>query len=166
MRCRQLRYLWPLAVVITGLLLSAGGGTAQQVPPTVEGKKELTASIVRFGILVALDDKINGNVDGAVGGVVLVMVPKETDDTSLGYLESTPNSTGRLWQYSGWSAITTAGFFLDRPLRYRIGVEFEEAFRIDGPSASAMLTVALLAVVNGHRLREGASMTGMIMPDG
>jgi hypothetical protein len=140
---------------------------AQSLPTAVEGKADLPMSLTRFQILVAQPSATDpGRITGGVGRVVLILIPKESEEASLGYLESTPGSTGPLWRESGWVAITTAALFVDRPLRHRIAIEFEQPYRIEGPSGSAMLTIALLAALNGHELRDRTTMTGMIMPDG
>lgn len=153
-----------LALILVVVLLVPGGALGQGVPAQTEDKSPPVALINRFKILYAVQQ--GSSVTGALGNVALVLVTKGSEDTSVGYLESAPDSTGNLWRHSGWSAVATARLFSNGPINYRIAIEFEDSFKVDGPSASGMLTIAILAALNGHRLREDATMTGMIMPDG
>ena len=75
-------------------------------------------------------------------------------------------AVGDMWRSSGWMAALVATTLLDQdPTRYRIA--FDLGGRVDGPSAGALTTSGLLALLGDFgALRTDTTMTGTINPDG
>ena len=77
--------------------------------------------------------------------------PKSDDDTvRLDFSEDEPNGLGDQSRAASWNAVTTAMLLTGAPLsgQYR----FEISGPIDGPSAGALKTVAILSLMRGDTL--------------
>ena len=106
-------------------------------------------------------------VQGSGGGVgkETVSIQKSDDDTvRLDFSEDEPNGLGDQSRAASWNAVTTATLLTGAPLsgQYR----FEISGPIDGPSAGALKTVAILSLMRGDELADDITMTGTINPDG
>lgn len=83
----------------------------------------------------------------------------------VGFFESEVGGSGPDWRAAGWMASMVAGQSHDfDPSTTQ--VSFDVAGMIDGPSAGALMTVGVLAVLRGDEVRQDAAMTGTITPDG
>ena len=65
---------------------------------------------------------------------------------------------------ASWSAVTVATLLSGAPLEGRY--QFQISGPIDGPSAGALKTVAVLSLLRGDKLDHTITMTGTINPDG
>ncbi len=83
----------------------------------------------------------------------------------VGFFEEEVGGIGPQWHASGWIAVLL-GSMLEGvdPTDYEFS--FSVGGYIDGPSAGALMTVGVLAALRGDTVREDASMTGTINPDG
>ncbi len=83
----------------------------------------------------------------------------------VGFFEEEVGGIGPQWHASGWVAV-----LLSSMLSGTDPTDYEFAFSvggyIDGPSAGALMTVGVLAALRGDSVREDATMTGTINPDG
>ena len=88
----------------------------------------------------------------------------QAGELRVGFYEEEVGGTGPQWHASGWMAVVLASM-LDRvdPADYEFS--FGVGGRIDGPSAGALMTVGVLAALQGDKVREDAAMTGIINPD-
>ncbi len=104
------------------------------------------------------------------GGMSHARVKLEPSRTgmSLGVFETKPGGTSELWRVALWVAALTGTLQINgNPLDFRYSVETETlAGRVDGPSAGGLFAVAVMAILEGDRLSEDATMTGTINPDG
>ncbi len=105
----------------------------------------------------------------AVGGtssvIVRVRPASQPGELRVGFFEEEVQGTGNQWRASGWMAVLLASMLegVD-PTEYEFS--FSVGGRIDGPSAGTLMTVGVLAALRGDQVREDATMTGTINPDG
>jgi hypothetical protein len=91
--------------------------------------------------------------------------PNPERELRVGFYEEEVAGTGPMWRSSGWMASIVGSFLMGVDLaEYRF--TFDIGGRIDGPSAGGLMTVAVLACLLGDEVKEEASMTGTINPDG
>jgi uncharacterized protein len=111
---------------------------------------------------------VRGQGPGAEGGVgteTISLEPVTDGALRLDFSEDSVAGLGDMSRSASWSAVTVSSLLVGADLtgRYR----FEVTGPIDGPSAGALKTVALLALANGHELDvDRRTMTGSINPDG
>lgn len=107
------------------------------------------------------------NVYGGTSRVRVQVRPNESGDGEIrvGFFESEVAGSGPQWRAAGWMAVITASLILgEDPSKYEFS--FDVAGRIDGPSAGALMTAAVLAGYLGHEVNPEVTMTGTINPDG
>lgn len=105
------------------------------------------------------------NVLGGTSSVKVTVAKKENRELRVGFYESEVSGTGAQWRSSGWMAVITSALLLGiDPSTHEF--TFDVAGRIDGPSAGALMTIAVLAGYLGDEVRDDAAMTGTINPDG
>ncbi len=110
---------------------------------------------------------VRGSGQGATGGVGKeVITMEQTTDKSLrvDLSEDEVEGIGDQSRAASWNAVTVATLLTGSPLsgRYR----FEVSGYIDGPSAGALKTVAVISLMRGDTLGADITMTGTINPDG
>lgn len=151
---------------------TAAAATPAATPtPTEVATEEATPAPTEFaGGVVSIDALWFGqDAAGApVGGTssVRVEVSKKQDDTlRVGFFESEVGGSGDQWRAAGWMAVITSALLLGfDPSDYAFS--FDVAGRIDGPSAGALMTIAVLAGYLGDEVDPNLTMTGTINPDG
>ena len=79
--------------------------------------------------------------------------------------EDTPSGSGSMMRAALWQAITTTGLNLGHSLS-GTHVDWYLPGRIDGPSAGAMITVALMSALQLEPLPDDFVITGTVRPDG
>lgn len=162
-----------LALLATASLLAASlaacGGSSGGDKKSEKGKDKVSATAGPSGTgsrtLNALF-YMNGP-DGPEGGTnpVVVNVTNGGRGVRVSFTEDEVAGTGDQWRAAGWNAVTVATMLTGASLSGR-KVEFEVTGRIDGPSAGALMTVGILSVLRGDRLKDDVTMTGTINPDG
>ncbi len=106
-------------------------------------------------------------VQGTSGGVgeEVVSAQKSSDGAlRLDFSEDEPGGLGDQSRAASWNAVTTATLLSGAPLSGEY--KFEIAGPIDGPSAGALKTVAIMSLIRGDSLQQDITMTGTINPDG
>src|SRR5512147_902727 len=107
--------------------------------------------------------------DGAKGGTSSIQVrirpAAKPGELRVGFFQEEVEGTGQQWQSSGWIAVLL-GSMLEgvNPTDYEFS--FSSGGWIDGPSAGCLMTVGVLAALRNEKVREDATMTGTINPDG
>jgi hypothetical protein len=96
----------------------------------------------------------------------VVIRPKTDSGVRVGFFEKAAGGIGPYWRSAAWAATTASALMLGVDLSayeisFDVGIE-----AIDGPSASGLMTVAVLAGLLGDDVRSDAAMTGTINPDG
>lgn len=106
-------------------------------------------------------------VYGGTSRVRVSVTPNDSPDgeVRVGFFETEVAGSGEQWRAAGWMAVITASLLLgEDPSQYEFS--FDVAGRIDGPSAGALMTAAVLAGYLGHEIDPSITMTGTINPDG
>lgn len=105
------------------------------------------------------------SVMGGTSHVKVSVTEKASDDLRVGFFESEVGGSGAQWRAAGWMAVITASLLLSEdPSQHEFS--FDVAGRIDGPSAGALMTSAVLAAYLGDDIDPTVTMTGTINPDG
>ena len=102
--------------------------------------------------------------EGGVGTEVVTIDESSDGTVRLDFSEDEPGGLGDQSRAASWNAVTTATLLTGAALEGRYG--FEISGPIDGPSAGALKTVAVLSLMQGHTIDEDVTMTGTINPDG
>lgn len=168
MKPRGLGRLGRVKVVVAGLLVAALGATVgctprQDPPPSASASAEVSTT----GFALAETSMNALYVQGDSGGVSeqRVSVSKSDDgDLSIDISADEVSGVGEMSQAAAWNAVSVATLLTGAPLdtTYRFAYDG----RIDGPSAGALTTVALLSLYYGHPLLPTVTMTGTINPMG
>ena len=120
------------------------------------------------GEVVVLAAGFFRTAEGCGGGtspVQIQMEPNPRPQIQIGFFESSAGAIGEQSRAAGWMAALVSTTVLERDLSaYQIS--FSRADRVDGPSAGALMTSGLLALLRGEAFPADASMTGTINPDG
>lgn len=156
MRIRTVRP--PSAALVGLLVVSLIAGPAAAAEPRVGESRRATLRALFFA----------QGPDGAFGGFSPFTVRytrTKGKDFRVGFSEDEVAGTGDQWRAAGWNAATVATLLLGAPLK-GVRVDFDVTGRIDGPSAGALMTVGLLALIRGDKIRKDVTMTGTINPDG
>lgn len=104
---------------------------------------------------------------GESGGVGAETITRSASDDGTFRLDFSEDEVGGLGEASraaSWNAAIISTLLTGQPLSGRFGFEIQGA--IDGPSAGALKTLALIALQNGHEISETATMTGTINATG
>lgn len=110
----------------------------------------------------------SGQGEGARGGsspMTIRVEPNPSGQVAVGVIEELSGGAGSMWRSSAW----IAAFSATQALGKRLGdYEFiiKSSAIVDGPSASMLMTVAMMALMRGESLLPGSTMTGTINPDG
>ena len=135
---------------------AARQGLATPGASTAGGKREIAALWVW---------KQPEGVTGGASKVQVSVEPNKDQELRVGFFETEVGGSGPMWRSSGWMAVIMSGLLLGvDPTDYRYS--YEVGGRLDGPSAGGLVTVATLAAILGHPMRDDATMTGTINPDG
>jgi hypothetical protein len=83
----------------------------------------------------------------------------------VGFSQDEVGGTGDQWESAGWNAAAVATLLNGNPLS-GVRVDYDVTGRIDGPSAGALMTIGLLSLMRGDKVKPGITMTGTVNPDG
>jgi hypothetical protein len=105
-----------------------------------------------------------GTASGGVGKEIISAQPSSDHTLRVDFSEDEVAGLGDSSRAASWSAVTVATLLTGAPLegQYR----FEISGAIDGPSAGALKTVAVLSLMKGDTIKPDITMTGTINPDG
>jgi len=145
-------------ILAVALFVSGLGGTAVGSVETQGGEKTITLS----PLCTRFDS--SGTHIGCVNEVT-IHLRKGGNDFRVGFTEDEVAGTGDQWRAAGWNAATTATLLTGSPLT-GVEITFDVTGEIDGPSAGALMTVGVLALMRGDKVKKNISMTGTINPDG
>lgn len=131
-------------------------------PATPEPTRSAGGSVEVDALWFATDGR---SVQGGTSLVRVKVTPKDDDTLRVGFFESEVGGSGPQWRAAGWMSVITSSLLLGvDPSHYEFS--FDVAGRIDGPSAGALMTVAVLAGYLGDTVNPDATMTGTVNPDG
>ncbi|HET7036927.1 MAG TPA: S16 family serine protease [Thermomicrobiaceae bacterium] len=124
----------------------------------------VTAHSVNVDALYVSTDA-NGQPAGGTSPVKVSVQPQAGDQVSVGFFETQAGGAGPQWTSSGWMGVVTASLILAKdPTDYQFS--FSVGGQVDGPSAGALMTAAVLADYLGDEIQPTVTMTGTINPDG
>jgi len=92
----------------------------------------------------------NGRTSAAVGAVTVGVRPSVDRQLHVVFHETSVGGTAAQWQAAGWNAIAVATLVTGAPLAGR-EFDFGVTGRIDGVSAGALMTVAVIATARSNR---------------
>ncbi len=145
-----------IALVCAGLVREAGGGAALAQQPGEE------ASVV---VRAAGYYKVGDQCGGGTNPVQIRVEPNPLGQIQVGFFETTADAIGGMSKASGWLAALAATELLGVDLREH-RISFSRTDLVDGPSAGALMTSGLIALLRGDGFPDDVSMTGTINPDG
>ncbi|MGB2756643.1 MAG: S16 family serine protease [Acidimicrobiia bacterium] len=102
---------------------------------------------------------------GGYATITITMTSGTRKPLRVAISEDSVGGTGDQWRAASWSAATAALLAVGADLE---GIKFEIEIQghIDGPSAGGLMTVGMLSLLRGDRLKNDVAMTGTINPDG
>ncbi|MEY4372526.1 MAG: Lon protease [Actinomycetota bacterium] len=101
---------------------------------------------------------------GGLAKFTMSLRPSPDGALRVDFSEDEVGGMGDQYRASVWNAVTVATLLTGKPLSGEYRAEISGV--IDGPSAGALTTVAVLALLQGTALDETVTMTGTINPDG
>lgn len=142
----------------------SGGGGATTAP---SGKVSTTTGAVQTSSVAVYPlAYVNGTPPrGTSNRVDVKVAPSADQKLRVTFSEDEVSGTGDQWRAAAWSAVTVGTLLNGSPLR---GKEFTFQLRggIDGPSAGTLMTIAVIALLRGDKIKDDITMTGTINPDG
>jgi uncharacterized protein len=103
--------------------------------------------------------------EGDTNPVYIRIEANPAQHIQVGFFERSAGAIGQQWRTAGWMAALVATTLLGEDLhRQRISYTLDRL--IEGPSAGALTTSGLLALMRGETIPAHVSMTGAINPDG
>lgn len=135
-----------------------GGSAApsDDPPPARAGRRDAEVDAVWF------------NPAKKTGGTSPVSIRVEATPggkPAVAVMEQHVEGTGNMWQAAAWIAAFNASRLTGHHLGDHEFIVKSSGF-IDGPSAGMLMTAAMIALIRGDAIREDATMTGTINPDG
>ncbi|MFH1531412.1 MAG: S16 family serine protease [Pseudomonadota bacterium] len=112
--------------------------------------------------------KPQGEYKGGLSHAVIHVTPSDDPGLQVGIFETKAAGTGPSWRATIWQAVLLGSLYVGIfPTEHRYWVETESlSEKVDGPSAGALFTVAVVAALRGDAMRPEATITGTINPDG
>jgi hypothetical protein len=163
-RCRVRALVVATVVALAAAACGGGSKKSNGTTTTVAGEGASgTGSATVNPLFVATDAE--GKSTGGTNPVTVLIRPSTDGKLRVGFSEDEVAGTGDQWRAAGWSAVTVATLLTGAPLRNR-EVQFDVSGRIDGPSAGALMTVAVLSILRNEPMQNDVTMTGAINPDG
>lgn len=112
--------------------------------------------------------KPHGEYKGGLSHAEIHVAPSDDPGLQVGIFETKAAGTGPSWRATIWQSVLLGSLFVGIfPTEHRYWVETESlSEKVDGPSAGALFTVAVVAALRGDAVRPDATITGTINPDG
>ncbi|WP_308465726.1 S16 family serine protease [Rathayibacter soli] len=169
MKAIKRRMVGAFAALTTVALLSTGCGLLPQnsgadrpaatVSPAVDKPAGFKKSSVKVQVLYA-----TSNGGGGHSTQEIAVSPAKGGNTVVDFSEDEVAGFGDMTRAASWNAVTVATLLTGAPL----GTRYRFAFtgQIDGPSAGALTTAAILSLYYGDTIDPKTTMTGTIDPTG
>jgi hypothetical protein len=114
---------------------------------------------------VYVSGKEGPGVKGGTSPAKIIVKPNPSHEVRVAVFEEYSGGAGSQWRASVWMSSFLAASTLGHQLTdYEFGVS--TGGFVDGPSAGALTTAAMLAAMTGARVRPEVTMTGTVNPDG
>jgi len=109
-------------------------------------------------------DGVLSGAEGGMGDLWVEVAGNPGGRAPVRFAETVSGGVGDGWRAAVWMALLSASAVLDvDPFSLRVSVEADDA--VDGPSAGALTTVAIMAAVRKEPFLPNAVMTGTVNPD-
>lgn len=148
----------PVAVALVLALTGATLATAGSAGAADGGSKRVTLKAL------AVSQGPDGSV-GSSNAFTITYGRAPGSDFRVGFSQDEVGGTGDQWESAGWNAAAVATLLNGNPLS-GVRVDYDVNGRIDGPSAGALMTVGLLSLMRGDKIKPNITMTGSVNPDG
>ncbi|MGV3712271.1 S16 family serine protease [Pseudolysinimonas sp.] len=139
-------------------LLGLAGCSLIPLPANVAGRGFRQDGQVTVSALYAAGDT------GGVSDQTISMGISQDGDLRIDFSENEVAGFGDMTRAASWNAVTVATILTGAPLDRQYRFAFDG--RIDGPSAGALTTVAVLSLLLGDTIDPQTTMTGTINPTG
>ncbi|MGQ9730581.1 MAG: S16 family serine protease [Candidatus Zipacnadales bacterium] len=100
-----------------------------------------------------------------ISSVTVAIEPKHDIGVWVGFSANEAQGTEEAWRAAAWEATLVASLTYGIDLQ-QYAPTYTVKGPIDGPSASALLAVAVLAGLKGDKIRPNTTLTGTIVPNG
>lgn len=144
-------------LALSGCSFSFSAGDQAAAASSAVGKQAEAGSIKIQPLFVKGDS-------GGVGKETITRAPVKDGSFRIDFSEDEVSGLGDSSRAASWNAAIVSTLLTSQPLTGRFGFEIEG--KIDGPSAGALKTVALIALANGDKIPKDATMTGTINATG
>ncbi|MEZ6065248.1 MAG: S16 family serine protease [Planctomycetaceae bacterium] len=146
-------------------LSAPADGIPEGLPPADPQRANVTPRTVLIVHPVAFAQSASGEAVGLCIPARLEIGGVPPGRVRVGVYEPEVGGTTDVWRATTWSAAIVAAQLTDFDSR-ALQLSVEVPVSIDGPSAGALLTAALVANSRGDTLMPNITMTGTINPDG
>lgn len=177
---RPFRVLAAVSVVVL-LATSCGGGASDELSvattaPSSDGSGVATSDAPTGGDTEVVEREVtisplayrqisDTEAEGVSTPVTIAIEPSDDPEIRVSISDDEVDGTGDQWRSAAWNAVTVATLLTGSPLSGR-EFSFELSGRTDGPSAGALMTIAIISLLRGDTLADDITMTGTINPDG
>ena len=157
MRRRSLPFV---ALLVTGALFASGVAGPASARVASGGGEESEVTLHPLWVR----QTPNGS-EGGFTEITIRLRRTESDSFRVGFTEDSVAGTGDQWRAAGWSAAVVATLLTGSDLG-GVEITFDLTGRIDGPSAGALMTAGVIALLRGDEIQDDITMTGTVNPDG
>ena len=142
----------------SALILGTDGAGGSTVVPLAAGERKV--SVDSLYVITGA-----GTATGGLGAVELTAATSSAGQVRIGIFEDVSGGLGPSWRAGVWTASLVAADVLGKDLT---DLTFTAAAsgRVDGASASGLMTAGYLAALLGRTVATDVTMTGIINPDG
>ena len=140
------------------LILGTDGTGGSTVVPLATGERKVTVD----SLYVITGP---GTATGGLGPVELTAATSNAGQVRIGIFEDVSGGLGPSWRAGVWTASLVAADVLGKDLT-DLTFTASASGRVDGASASGLMTAGYLAALLGRTVAADATMTGIINPDG
>jgi hypothetical protein len=168
---RRTRLVPTAAAVVVALLASSCSGAShtarkKSTAATTTTAPPLSTTPTRDITFAPLVAATGSRARPASSGAVDVDIrPTANRTLRIGFHETDVGDTGPQWEAAGRSAVAVATLITGAPLSNR-EIDFDVGGELNGLSAGALLTIAVIALIRGDSLASNTTMIGTINPDG
>lgn len=152
------RRIIPIFLAFSLILTTATACTFGGLPKPKPTKKTIAVDPLYY----------KDSAEGPTGGYSkckITVEPNPSKKLRVGFFEEEVGGAGPQWRAAGWMAAIIGSFLIGHDVSdYKFSIDV--GGYIDGPSAGALMTSAVLACLMGDEIKKDVTMTGTINPDG
>lgn len=156
-----------IAAFAATVALTATTGCTAFIPGTLNGGEEESGNGGDVGATgeITITWLAYAGTEGTTGTTTITRrAPEEPGDFRVEFSANEVGGIGAQSQAGAWSAAITSTLLLGEPLEGEFA--FETDGRVDGPSAGALTTAGIMAIMRDEEFLDGVTMTGTINTTG